>query len=306
MRLRKHPRMLSTRSPTFKHGTVKSTENALIGDLTLLSMQGPDAEAFAQSQTMNDVQGLAVGHWHWNGWLNAKGRVLALFALARPAPGELLLVVLDESALALRDGLQRFVFRSKVRLVVRDDLGAFAEAAEAPSPLEARDRCMQEADGGLILDLSTEHGARRLRIAARGDHAIDADATRRWREADLRHGLPRWPAGREHGWTPHMLSLDRLKAFSTRKGCYPGQEIVARTHFLGQSKRQAWWLDGVGLATGQAVSDAEGRSTGEVVEATADGRGALAVAALPAAGPVVGAHGPALASPPLTGLARPA
>ena len=306
MRLRKHPWMLSTRSPTFKHGTVKSTENALIGDITLLSMQGPDAEAFAQSQTMNDVQALAVGHWHWNGWLNAKGRVLALFAVARPAPGELLLVVLDESAHALRDGLQRFVFRSKVRLTVRDDLGAFAEAAEAPGPLDTRDRCIQAADGGLILDVSTEQVARRLRIAARGDHAIDADATRRWREADLRHGLPRWPAGREHGWTPHMLSLDRLKAFSTRKGCYPGQEIVARTHFLGQSKRQAWWLDGVGLATGQAVSDAEGRSIGEVVEATADGRGALAVAALPSAGPVGGIHGPALASVPLTGLARPA
>ena len=67
-----------------------------------------------------------------------------------------------------------------------------------------------------------------------------------------------------------------------------------------------WWLDGVGLATGQVLSDAEGRSIGEVVEATTDGRGALAVATLPAAGPVGGVHGPALASPPLTGLARPA
>ena len=297
--------MLSTRSPTFKHGPVKSTEFALLGDLSLLSIQGPDAETFAQSQLMNDVLALPVGHWHWNGWLSAKGRVIALFALAKPAPGELLLVVLDQSAEALRDGLQRFVFRSKVRLVVRDDLGVFAEDADAPSPAGARDRCVTEADGSLILDASSDHAGRRLRIAARGARAVDAEATRRWRDADLRHGLPRWPPGQEHGWTPHMLSLDRLKAFSTRKGCYPGQEIVARTHFLGQSKRQAWWLDGVGLAAGQAVSDAEGRPVGDVLEATADGRGALAVAALSGAGPVQTPHGPARASLPLTGLARP-
>lgn len=297
--------MLSTRSPTFKHGTVNSTETALLGDLALLSMQGPDADAFAQSQLMNDVLALPVGHWQWNGWLSAKGRVIALFALAKPAPGELLLVVLDESAEALRDGLQRFVFRSKVRLLVRDDLGAFAEKKVAPEAGDARDRCVTDADGHLILDFSADHEARQLRIAPRGGQAVDAEATRRWREADLRHGLPRWPAGREHGWTPHMLSLDRLKAFSTRKGCYPGQEIVARTHFLGQSKRQAWWLDGAGLAAGQTVSDAEGRPIGDVIEATADGGGALAVAALPAAGLVQTPGGAATASPPLAGLARP-
>lgn len=294
--------MLSTRSPTFKHGPVKSSENALIGDISLLSIQGPDAEAFAQSQTMNDVLALPVGHWHWNGWLNAKGRVLALFALARPAPGELLLAVLDEPAHALRDGLQRFVFRSKVRLVVRDDLGAFADDGGDGS--EAADRCDLRTNG-LWLDLGAPGVRRGLRLGPRGTEPVDPVATDRWRDTDLRHGLPRWSAGRDHGWTPHMLSLDRLKAFSTRKGCYPGQEIVARTHFLGQSKRQAWWLDGQGLEAGQAVSDAAGRVIGEVVEATRDGGGALAVAALPAPGPVQGIAGPAHASPPLTGLARP-
>jgi len=298
--------MLSTRSPTFKHGTVKSTESALIGDIGLLSIQGPDAEAFAQAQTMNDVQGLGVGRWHWNGWLNAKGRVVALFALAKLAPGDLLLVVLDEPVDALREGLQRFVFRSKVRLTTRRDLGAFAEPLNEPAPAGNRDHCITTADGGLRLDWSSDHLGRRLRIAAHDGQAMDPEATRRWREADLRHGLPRWTAGREHGWTPHMLSLDRLNAFSTRKGCYPGQEIVARTHFLGQSKRQAWWLDGSGLAAGQVVADGQGRALGEIVEATRDGLGGLAVGALAVDGPVQVPGGPATPSPPWAGLARPA
>ena len=297
--------MLSTRSPTFKHGTVKSTENALIGDITLLSIQGPDAEAFAQSQLMNDVLALPIGGWHWNGWLSAKGRVLALFALARTAPGELLLVVLDEPASALREGLQRFVFRSKVTLTVREGLGAFAVLSATSAPGVAKDAVAYASDGALILDLGADGEERQLRIAPRGEGSADAEATRRWRDADLRHGLPRWPRGREHSWTPHMLSLDRLNAFSTRKGCYPGQEIVARTHFLGQSKRQAWWLEGVGLQAGQAVADAEGRPVGEVIDATGDGRAALAVAALAHAGAVQCAGNPAQASPPLTGLARP-
>ncbi|MGL6290285.1 MAG: YgfZ/GcvT domain-containing protein [Silanimonas sp.] len=281
-------------------------ENSLLGDVSLMSIQGPDAEAFAQSQLMNDVLALPVGHWHWNGWLNAKGRILALFALARVAPGDLLLVLLDEPADALRDGLQRFVFRSKLRLIVRDELGAFAEWQAVEPTGMAADRLGFAEDGSIILDYSTADATRRLRIAPRAGHTVDADTTRRWREADLRHGLPRWRAGHDHGWTPHMLSLDRLKAFSTRKGCYPGQEIVARTHFLGQSKRQAWWLDGDGLQAGQPISGDDGRAVGDIIEATADGRGALAVAALPAAGPIRCGDAQALASPPLTGLARPA
>ncbi|WP_461060386.1 CAF17-like 4Fe-4S cluster assembly/insertion protein YgfZ [Silanimonas algicola] len=284
---------------------MKSTEHALIGDISLLAIQGPDAEAFAQSQTMNDVLALRPGHWHWNGWLSAKGRVLALFPLVRVGAGELLLLVLDEPAQALQDDLRRFVFRSKVRLAVRNDLGTFAEPMGAAVSFDAPDRITGTPDGSLYLDMGSAHAPRVLRIAARGDHAIDGDATRLWRETDLRHGVPRWRSGREHGWTPHMLSLDRLKAFSTRKGCYPGQEIVARTHFLGQSKRQAWWLDGTGLSPGQAVADPDGRVAGEVVEATLDGRGALAVAALPAPGPLVAGGHPALASAPWGGLARP-
>jgi hypothetical protein len=102
-----------------------------------------------------------------------------------------------------------------------------------------------------------------------------------------------------------MLSLDRLKAFSVRKGCYPGQEIVARTHFIGQSKRQLWWVEGDGFVPGAALADTEGRAVGDVVAVDADGRGALAVAALAQAGPVGEADASWRASPPLTGLVRP-
>jgi len=102
-----------------------------------------------------------------------------------------------------------------------------------------------------------------------------------------------------------MLSLDQLKAFSVRKGCYPGQEIVARTHFLGQSKRRLWGLTGQGLSAGQTVCDADGRSLGELIEASPDGCFALTVAALEPGQTVHCGGSEALAAPTGDGLARP-
>src|SRR5690606_29091774 len=86
------------------------------------------------------------------------------------------------------------------------------------------------------LDLSSEAGPRTLRIG--GEPAPpDPAALARWTAADVAHGLPRLEASQAEKWTPQQLSLDRLRAYSVRKGCYPGQEIVARTHFLGKAKR---------------------------------------------------------------------
>jgi folate-binding protein YgfZ len=79
-------------------------------------------------------------------------------------------------------------------------------------------------------------------------------------------------------WTPQMLSLQSLNAFSLKKGCYPGQEIVARTHYLGKSKRQLVELEGLGLAEGQAVQ-LNGEDVGNVVNANQAGTFGVAVLA---------------------------
>ena len=70
-----------------------------LGGFTLLAAEGPDAEAFLQAQLMNDVRALSPRQWQWNGWLNAKGRVQALFALIRLAPDAFWLVLPDFAAI---------------------------------------------------------------------------------------------------------------------------------------------------------------------------------------------------------------
>lgn len=287
---------------------VKIGDLPRLADIGIVRLVGPEAEAFAQSQFMNDVLALAPGHWHWNGWLSAKGRVQALFALARVAPGEVLLLLLDQPSGPFRVALERFVLRRKLKVIEERGLGAFAEWPSANRNDAGSDALLGAGDDAALIgfDLSGAAGARRCWVAARHGTSIDAEATRRWRDEDLRHGLPRIAPDREHSWTPHMLSLDRLKAFSISKGCYPGQEIVARTHFLGRAKRQAWWVEGSKLAAGQTLQDGDGRALGEVIEASGDGRGALAVAALSAVQTVCCGGGQVLARPPLGGLARPA
>ena len=88
-----------------------------------------------------------------------------------------------------------------------------------------------------------------------------------WRLANLHGGIPEILAQQSEEWTPHMLNLDLLSAVSVDKGCYPGQEIVSRTHYRGKTKRRLLRFESAQpVAVGDKVSDGE-RDIGEVVNA---------------------------------------
>ncbi|MFY2764770.1 YgfZ/GcvT domain-containing protein [Arenimonas sp. MALMAid1274] len=287
---------------TFKTNLVVEGCPALSG-FELLAVHGPDAAAFLQAQTMNDVLALAPGQWHWNGWLTAKGRVIALFALLRQDEASFLLVLPDHPAEALKSALQRYVFRSKLQL---DAATGWVVAAGPTREFAAPDQALGDAEHGWSLDLGGEGGPRTLCLLPPdspqrrpAEDRLDAA----WREADLAHGLPRLPESQREAWTPQMLSLDRLAAFSLKKGCYPGQEIVARTHYLGQAKRGLVRLSGQGLMAGMAVADEAG-ATGTLVCAGSDGGIGLAVMAAGAEGPFQAGGHPCHRLPLLGGLAR--
>ena len=276
-----------------------STGSFALPDHGVISLTGRDAVGFAQAQTMNDVAALADGHWQWNGWLTPKGRVIALFVALRLDPQSLWLLVPDVDVRMLAAGLQRFVFRSKVVIAVRDDLYV---SARFGAPVAASGAGLAgDVEHGVELDFGGEGASRSVCIA--GTPApTDAESLARWRAFDLQHGLPRLDASQSERWTPQQLSLERLRAFSVRKGCYPGQEIVARTHFLGQAKRGLALLRAEQpLAPGDAVTH-DGAELGSVVSA-AD---AIALAVLPLEHPQpLQAHGLSLRHEALReGLAR--
>jgi tRNA-modifying protein YgfZ len=244
----------------------------------VLDVRGRDAQAFLHAQLMSDVKALAPGAWQWTGWLTAKGRVLALGALQRVADEHFRWLLPDHPAAGLGEQLQRFVFRSKV-------------AFETPALALAGFRAPQAE--GIAL------GGRWLGF---GDSQVSHDE---WAVEDLAHGLPRLPPAAIGSHTPQMLGLDFLGAYSVKKGCYPGQEIVARTHFLGQAKRRLQRLSGDHpFAAGESLEPA-----GEVLcAASFEGRHE-AQAVLPIEPPAgrlqrAGNLGEARPMPFLPGLAR--
>ena len=273
--------MLSPAPVTFKANTPSGLLHPLSG-VSVLAIQGRDSAAFLQAQLMNDVAALAPGHWQWNGWLNPKGRVIALFALARVGEDAFLAVLPDFPAAELQLRLQRYVFRSKLSLELREDLrGSAYFPAAGTEPGQPQDQLLLDEGAAWCLDMGGEGGPRILCLLPTDSPRLapaESVSDQRWYQQDLAQGLPRLGPGQSEAWTPQMLSLERLKAFSLKKGCYPGQEIVARTHYLGKAKRGLVRLRGQTLQPGDGVKDAAGQELGSVVSAQAGE--ALAVLAL--------------------------
>lgn len=183
-----------------------------------LSIEGADAVAFAHAQFSSDVAALAIGQWQFSAWLNAQGRVCALFHLVRIADDRLLLLLRGGTAKALADALRRFVFRSKVTL------SPIEPRALSTGPALSTHAVLQ-SEGTMTFGCDTHS----LIIGSASDD--------NWRLMQLREGWPWLPDQALNELLPPTLSLLRLQAIALNKGCYPGQEIVARLHYRGGNKR---------------------------------------------------------------------
>ena len=233
-------------------------------DHTLVGLHGMDAAAFAQAQFANDVLHLASGQWQWNAWLTPKGRVIALFALLKRAEDDFLLLAPDYPAEALATQLARFVFRRKLKIAARPDLqvsGSFTPPATARGAQAGFEGETAE------LDFGADGGPRTLRIDTT-PAADDPPAPAGRFGLELAHGLSRPPESQREQWTPQQLSLERLPAFSVKKGCYPGQEIFARTHFLAKAKRGLVALCAAAPIPADAEVELDGSAIGRVVSAS--------------------------------------
>jgi len=209
----------------------------------ILEITGADAIAFAQAQFSSDVSKLENAHWQWSAWLSAQGRVRAFFHLLRDHDEQLRLVLRGGSATQLAAELSRYVFRSKVRLRAIEDQRAYVARDST-----AIDIFRDAPAGQRIASVSNASGIAlpgptpRWLLLSR-DERTDADASASAQNenarADIDAGVITLDPALEDRLLPTWIGLDALGAISTSKGCYPGQEIVARLHFKGGNKR---WL----------------------------------------------------------------
>ncbi len=283
----------------------------------VLRIAGPDAVKFLQGQLSNDLGRLAADAPLVAAYSNPQGRVIARVELL-PYGGDVLALLPQELAAPTLERLRKFVLRAKVRLSDASSelavLGAHGERALgaggfAPPRGPLRHR---ESDGwvvGRIDDGSARFWAVGPAAAAERESAQDPPAAARreqaWRLADIRAGSPWIYAATSEAFVAQMLNLDLLDGISFTKGCYTGQEIIARTQHLGRIKRRTFRL---GLpagrhAIGETIRLEDGRS-GRLLEVqpTENGCEALAVLPLAAAASGTGADADADSEPSSAGV----
>lgn len=254
--------------------------------LGVLRIAGRDAASFLQGQVSNDVRRLERGEPLLAAYSSAQGRVIAVLHLL-PQPGAILALLPRELLAGVRERLRRFVLRAKVELEDMSDLLEVRGARRvelAAAGLEPLEACA-ERDGITMARLAGDP-TRHWLVGARG--ALEASlpqaiavAEHDWRLADIRAGLPQIYAATSEQFVAQMLNLDLLDAISFTKGCYTGQEIIARAQHLGRIKRRLFRLalPRAG-AIGEAVALADGRG-GRVTECVRAGTGYEALAVLP-------------------------
>jgi len=199
-----------------------------LSHLSALGFSGADAGSFLHNQLSADVNGLASGDATFACYCEPKGRVLALLLVQRAEAGYH--VILSATlAKTVADRLKIYRLRAKVDIDIMHDHAVLGFAADETPPAQA---------------IGLPGGERKLALLA-GDRTAGADDTLQeaWRYADLESGIC-WLGEKTSGeFLPQMLGFEELGAVNYRKGCYPGQEIVARTHYLGKVKRHPRVLD---------------------------------------------------------------
>ena len=259
----------------------------------VLLVAGADQASFLQGQLTQDVATLEPDRAQFAALLTPQGRVAAVTLLARLATGIALILPADIAA-ALAERLRRYVLRAKVTISEPGAALAVAAAVEdQPGELAGRfgdvgvGHTRRLEDGTQIVRLAG--GA--LLLAPRAGLAPHLNAepdVARWERGAIAAAHPIVVAATAEHWTPQMLNLDRMQAISFSKGCYTGQEIVARTQHLGRIKRRMFrYRAGSFVApdAGSAVLRGAER-VGEVVRSApvADGAELLAVVSLEARG----------------------
>jgi len=265
-------------------------DGAIIAPLThlgLIACTGAEAQSFLHGQLSNDVKQLGPGRSEYAAYCSAKGRMLANMLLWRE--NEAYFLQLARSLLApLQKRLGMFVLRAKVALAdasaARPAFGLAGGAAAAalkeifPALPQQAHEFVHDTLKGTLIALP---GARFQLVANPGAAeglwdklaaSLQPVGAACWEWLEIRNGLPLIGAETQEQFVPQMANMELIGAVNFQKGCYPGQEIVARAQYLGQLKRRmvlAHVDAAVAPQAGDSVfsSELEGQASGMVVNA---------------------------------------
>ena len=278
-----------------------ATDGTILADLSqlgVIALRGEDTAAFLQGQLSNDVRALHADGAQWSGYCSPKGRLLGNFLAWRQGEdyclqlsGDILPGVLKRlSMFILRAKVQaRNASDENVRLVVagRQALAAVTAAMGAVPEATMRSvageagQVIRLGDDKFVLSIAPGRAAAVWQALRQSATPVGAPV---WDWLRLNAGIPMIVAATQELFVPQMVNLEVIGGVSFQKGCYPGQEIVARSQYLGKLKRRMFLahVDAEAMPGDPLSSaDMDGQATGTVVNAApapAGGFDVLAVA----------------------------
>jgi len=277
-------------------------EQTILCDLSqfgTLRVSGEEAQSFLNNMLSSDVNNLAIGQVQYSSFNSAKGRVLATLVVARDDLG-FVLTLPQSLVAAMHKKLSMFVFRSKVKLVdvseqqVRLGLAGthaaevlqrqFGNAPLTPMTVVTTDNisvtCL--AENRFQLEMAVDQAPLIwLALAAIAKPVASVS----WDWLTIRAGVPVVLPATQEAYVLQMINLDLIGGVSFKKGCYPGQEIVARMHYLGKLKRRMYLAHIESDLPPQAgdelfSAEMEGQASGTIVNASAAPTGGYDVLAV--------------------------
>ena len=203
---------------------------------TVIDVKGEETRAFLQGQLSNDVFALADGQAQWQGYCQPQGRLLATFPLIRVANDHFWALLPNGIAAAIAKRLTMFVLRSKLKVSGSDDLAVgFVNAGNVEgAALLLSDRALTRLPAAQIAPFWSNISQKMMPISAS-----------RWLLAGIDAGIGEIQAGGQDLFVPQTIGWD-VVGVNYKKGCYPGQEVVARAHYRGAVKRKPVRLHGNG------------------------------------------------------------
>lgn len=238
--------------------------------LGVLTVSGDDARTFLQSLLTNDIALLNIQDSQYSGFCTPKGRLLALFFIIRSEENTYQLVLPKALCEALTKRLSMYVLRSKVTVTNASDsllcLGSTQRTPELPADVTYH-------------PLATEmHRGLMICPADKADALCDAligqqfqpQAPAYWQYLDITAGIANIVPETQEKFTPQQLNLDITNAVNFKKGCYPGQEVVARLHYLGKPSRRLFTATANSMALlnpGSEINTTSDHVAGHIVSA---------------------------------------
>jgi folate-binding protein YgfZ len=228
----------------------------VLHDFGLIAWSGEDAASFLHNQLTNDIENLGTAQARLAGYCTAKGRLLATMTVWRK-DGDIVLQLPRQLQAAIQKSLQMFVLRAKAK--ARDATGEWVVLGLAGDtaaktlqtwfpqlPQASFDKV--DGDAGVLVRLPSDEAAPRFQWITSPTFAQQAwpqltqaltpVGPQAWRLSDIRAGLPTVTQATQEQFVPQMINFELIGGVNFKKGCYPGQEIVARSQYLGKLKRR--------------------------------------------------------------------